>query len=103
MLKAYVGIASRRGLVAITPERERAVELILDRARRLNFEDAVCWWAYLTEDEAAEIVRRLDCGELISALYALNQQATQLGRILPSDPSHGVAGSRLPDTPVATH
>lgn len=86
MLKAYVGIASRRGFVAITPERERAVDLILDRARRLDFEDAVCWWAFLTEDEAADITRRLEGGELVSALYALNQRATQLGRILPTDP-----------------
>ncbi len=84
MLKAYLAIASKRGLVAFAPERAVTTARFLDAARRLDFDQAVCWWAVLSEEGAAEVASRLEHGELVAALYALNQQATRAGRVLPA-------------------
>lgn len=96
MLRSYVGIASRRGLVAFVPEHGPAVRRLLEKTYGAPSPiDAVCWWAFLDEDGAATVLQELEQGEHVRALVTLNQQAAQIGPILPGDVVSEPAANRF--------
>ncbi len=83
MLQAYVGMASRNGLITLMPESRPLVRQLVDRAARATRDAAVCVWAVLSADEAMRIQDQVASGEYGSALVALNQRAHQVGSIWP--------------------
>lgn len=85
MLKSYVGIVTRIGLEAFLPENEWTARALLSRAYCRRKEQAVCWWAVLTDTAAAEILSHIEQGDRLAALATLDETATQLGPILPAD------------------
>jgi hypothetical protein len=86
MLKSYVGLASARGLEALTPEHHLAVEALTARARRVR---SVCCWAVLPDDDAEAIGDRLAAGDAVAALALLEASAREFGTIVPGDLSTG--------------
>lgn len=83
MLKSYVGMASRRGLLALAPESEPLVRHLIERAAQATRGAAVCLWAVMSAEEADRVTAQLDSGDFGPALVTLNQEAVQLGPIYP--------------------
>jgi hypothetical protein len=84
MLKAYVGVASRKGLTVLQPEREDTLSLVrrsgLDGNRRVGF------WAVLGETDARCVHALFISGHPQEALWLLERSVREAGRLLPSDP-----------------
>ncbi|MFO0849964.1 MAG: hypothetical protein U0871_15620 [Gemmataceae bacterium] len=82
MLKSYVGLASARGLEALTPDHHLARQALATRTRGRR---SVCCWAVLPDDSAAAIDEQLAAGDTRAALFLLEATAFGVGPILPSD------------------
>lgn len=84
MLRSYVGVVSRRGLVTLEPESESLVKHLVGRAAHATRETAVCLWAVLASEPAALVAAQVESGDFGPALRTLNQEAFELGPIYPS-------------------
>lgn len=83
VLRSYVAMASSRGLLTLQPESESVVRDMVERASRRRFESGVCLWVVMAAEDAARVTAELEAGELRSAFVTLNDEARQLGSILP--------------------
>ena len=83
MLKAYVGVASKQGLAIFQPERDDSLSLVR-RCIRQGFR-RFGFWAILNDTEAQSIHALFLNGHRREAMIALDQCATEIGPILPSD------------------
>lgn len=83
MLKAYVGVLSKQGLAIFQPERNDTLTLVRhcvrQGMRRFGF------WAILNDTEAQSIHALFLNGHRREAMIALDQCATEIGPIFPSD------------------
>jgi hypothetical protein len=84
MLKSFVGIATRSGLEVFLPEHEHSVRFLARRSLREARRQAVCYWAVVSDDVAAEVQHQMELGESFAALLLLDQGATEIGSILPA-------------------
>lgn len=83
MRRAYVGIASRNGLESLHSEEQHTAAFLLRRVARQPERNAVCFWAVMSPEIAAQIRDELACDRRDEALLLLQSLAYELGRILP--------------------
>lgn len=81
-MKAYIGVASARGLETLLPEQGLVVQALVARATQRR---SVCCWAVLPDSDAREIRYRLADGEQAAALALLEASAREVGSILPAE------------------
>ena len=80
---AYVGIVSRYGLESLHAEERHTATFLLRRAAWQREKTAVCFWAVMSPEIAAQIQRELACDRRAEAFLLLESLAYELGRILP--------------------
>jgi hypothetical protein len=82
MLKAYVGIASQKGLAVLQPERNDTLQLIEKSIR--SSRSRIGFWAVIRETDATSVEQLFLCGYQKEALFMLERCAKEIGRIIPT-------------------
>ena len=88
---AYVGIASRFGLESLHAEESHTTKFLLLRARRMQRQQAMCFWAVLAPEFASQIQLEIEYGNRLQAMILLQSVAHEMGRILPEFESPSIA------------
>jgi hypothetical protein len=83
MGKAFVGVASHRGLALLRPESGEAIAEIASSLRQRR--DRIAFWTVIKESDARTVQQLCEHGFHNEALEFLDRFATDIGRILPSD------------------
>src|SRR5947209_19031262 len=78
MFKAYIGIADSEGLESFIPEGEVPVEWLTRVAHGSRVEEAVCYYAVLSDEAAQTIRAELDASRRLDALHLLDGLALEL-------------------------
>ena len=83
MLDAYLGIASPAGLHSLVADHAHTRLFLSRRLRRLHSRPVCGLWIVLPRDVAGEVLELLAIGERIEALKVLEQNARDLGTLIP--------------------
>jgi hypothetical protein len=87
MDRAFLAIIDRRGLRALLPEDDDGYRAAAEYSRFIR--PAVCYWATLSTDAAADVLRQLSRFDFRGACQEVCNRAAHLGPVSAASPLTG--------------